>query len=334
MIFHGVIMLIIDGAEASDYEYCKNINRIKNEGSFGRVDNTPEGRETGSLSCIMNILGVPKENIPSGRAYLEAVSENISIDENDLIFRCNNVEIKDNKLVSSCGEFKGNEIKGFINSEYRLVHMGSYKNLFIVKNSKKFIDSIKTYPPHENIGADVNEILPKCDNKFIEDILRNLITNYKLFPWGQSKKEYIPSFEEIHNKKGAVVCKTEIVKGIAKAMKMHCPDIKGSTADVDTKLKEKAEAALELSKKYDFVLLHINGSDESAHRRNLKEKLDFIKKIDSEVVEYIAKSIDKDTSFIITSDHGTSAESGSHVKGLVNYYILNEDKEARLWLKQ
>lgn len=327
-----MIMLIIDGAESEDYKVCENIKKIKYLGTYGEVDNTPDGLETGSLSCIMNILGVPKEDIPIGRAYLEAVSKDIEIQDEDLIFRCNNVIIENNKLISSCSDY--NDIKENYISGCRLIYMGAYKNLLIIKNAKQYIDSIITYPPHQNIGKNVSDIYPKCNNKEIENTLKNLIDNYALFPWGQSIKQKIPSFEELYNKKAAAVCKTEIVKGIAKAMKMYCPDIKESTADIDTNLVEKAKVAVELSKEYEFVLLHINGTDESAHRKDNNQKIDFIKKIDSEVVKYISENISKNTAFIVTSDHGTSAQSGKHVKGFVNYYILNENEEARLWLKQ
>ena len=96
------ILVIIDGAEPTDYKFCKNINQIKEIGSFGTVNNTPEGMETNSLTCILNILGVPHNNIPKGRAYLEALAINEEIDENDLIFRCNNIKVKDDILIILC----------------------------------------------------------------------------------------------------------------------------------------------------------------------------------------------------------------------------------------
>lgn len=330
----GVIMIIIDGAESSDYKFCKNINKIKKIGSFGKINNTPKGMETSSLTCIMNILGVPKKNIPLGRAYLEALSINADINDNDLIFRCNNITIRDDKLVSSCGNNYKKIDTNFNDNDFKLINMGSYKNLFIIRNSSKYMDSIITYPPHENIGKPIIDILPKCKNKDIERNLQSLICKYNLYPWGQSIKEHIPNFYEIHNKKGAIVCKTEIVRGIGAAMDMYCPTIAESTADIDTNLIEKAKITLELSLKYDFVLLHINGADESAHRRNQKEKIDFIEKVDKEVIEYLSKNIKKDTALIVTSDHGTSSKSGKHVEGLVNYYILNKNEDAKLWLKQ
>jgi len=312
----ATILLIIDGAEPLDYKLCKNINHLKEIGSFRTVNNTPEGMETNSLTCILNILGVPHNKIPKGRAYLEAIAINEKIDENDLIFRCNNIQVKDDILIS-CVEKR----ETFIAEEdIKLIDIGTYKNLLIVKDGRKYYDSISTFPPHEKLGKKLMDILPKCKHKKVENMLTKLIYNYNLYPWGQSVKEEIPTFYELHNKKGAVVCKTEILVGIAKAMDMYLPVLNNATADVDTDLFEKAQKTLELSKEYDFVLLHINGADESAHRKNEYEKTSFINKIDKEVINYLMKNIDNNTSLIVTSDHGTSAKSGNHVNGEVDYY--------------
>ena len=310
----ATILVIIDGAEPSDYKLCKNINYLKEIGSFRTVNNTPEGMETNSLTCILNILGVPHNKIPKGRAYLEALAINEKIDENDLIFRCNNIHVKDDILIS-CVERK----ETFIEEDgIKLIDIGSYKNLLIIKDGKKYYNSISTFPPHENLGKSLSDILPKCNDKKIESILSKLIYNYKLYPWGQSIKEEIPTFYELHNKKGAIVCKTEILVGIAKAMDMYLPVLNNATAEVDTDLLEKAKKTLELSKEYDFVLLHINGADESAHRKNKEEKINFINKIDKVVVAYLMENIKSNTALIITSDHGTSAKSGNHINGNVD----------------
>lgn len=311
------IMVIIDGAESADYKLCKNINQIKKIGSSRYLNNTPNGMETNSLTCILNILGVPHNNIPKGRAYLESLAINEEIDENDLVFRCNNIKMKDNILIS-CIENRETFIE---EDEFRLINIGSYKNLIIIKNGREYYDSISTFPPHENLGKRISEILPRCSDKKIEGILTKLVYNYNLYPWGQSVKVKIPTYYELHSKKGAIVCKTEIVVGMAKAMDMYLPILNNATAEVDTDLYEKAEKTLELSKDYDFVMLHINGADESAHRKNENEKINFINKIDKEVIGYLMKNLESNTSLIITSDHGTSAISGNHINKEVDYYI-------------
>ena len=322
-----VIMVIIDGAKSSDYEDCRYIHKAD---ISGYINNVPKDRESGSLSCIMNMLKVPFKYIPKGRAYLESMAKELKIEDNDIIFRCNNVSIKDNIL-------KGNKPENLsinFGKEGYLYSMDSYKNLLILHNKKDLIHKVKTYPPHEHFGERLDNILPKCDDRETGIFLRNLVYEYSIYPWGESVKTFIPSFEDINGFKGAVVCSTEIVKGISKALKMYCPDIKGATADVDTCLEEKLSWALKLNESYDFVLLHINGADESAHRRNGREKIDFIKKIDEIVIREISEKIDDNTCLIVTSDHGTSSKSGAHLKDDVAYYVFNKNEEADYWLKR
>ena len=204
----------------------------------------------------------------------------------------------------------------------------NYRNNLLQRYSldEKQINEILNQEQAEN--ENIYEIMPKCSNKSIEEDLKKLILDFNLYPWGESKKQKIPSFYAIHKLKGAVVCKTEIVKGIGMAMGMYCPKIDKVTSDIDTNLKNKRDCALKLIKDYDFVLLHINGADEAGHRKNKKEKEEFIKRIDREVIKFLKE---KDFNLIVTSDHGTSCESGKHINGLVNFYMTN--KEGEKWLR-
>lgn len=317
------IMVIIDGAISDDYKTCENINYLKDIGEFTVGNNTPIGLETNSLTCIMTMLGVNKEYIPRGRAYLEALSIGENIGKEDLIFRCNNVEISDEKLISSCNTSSIEKIE-LKNKNVKLINMGSYKNLLIVRNKAHCINSIVTYPPHENMGRRLDEIMPESNDKELDKLLKEIICEYNLYPWSPSVKVNIPSFKKLHNKSGAIVCKTEIVKGIGKALNMYCPSVKDTTADIDTDLMAKGRKTLELINDYDFVLLHINGADESAHRRNNREKLQFIERIDKELIKYLIDNLKNGIRLIVTSDHGTSAVSGKHVNGEVNRYIVEK----------
>lgn len=314
------VLVIIDGAEASDYEGCQNINYVKQVGEFKLTNNTPDGMETNSLTCILNMLGVPTNSIPTGRAYLEALAVNQKINQNDLVFRCNNIKLEDGILVS-CGEKSDLEISG---DGFRVVNLCGYKNLLIIEESKQYFQSITTYEPHQNLDKKIDNLIPKCSDKRVQKILYQLIFNYNLYPWGQAVKEELPSFYKLHNKKAAAVCSTEIVVGIAKAMDMHVAKLNNATADIDTDLFEKAQKTMELMAEYDFVLLHINGADESAHRRNREEKISFINKIDKVVIKYLLEEITSDTKLIITSDHGTSCCSGEHINDNVSCFIYEE----------
>lgn len=314
-------MVIIDGADTEDYKDCIYINSLKYKFN---INNTPKGMSPNSLTCIMNLLGVPKKNIPKGRAYLEALSIGKDIKSKDLILRCNNILIKDGILKGN-SNIKEGKITEINEDNIAFYPMDSYKNLLVVRDGLKYYNTLTTYPPHQHLEGELKDIMPKCKDKDFEDLLHKLIYKYNVFPWDQSKRESFKSFFKMHKKSSAVVCKTEIVKGIAKALKMHTEDIIGATADVDTNLLGKASKALKLSKEYDFILLHINGADEAAHRREVKEKQEFIKKIDKEVVKTLITNLDKDTNLIVTSDHVTNPLSGKHTNEYVKLFSLKKD---------
>ena len=91
-------------------------------------------------------------------------------------------------FLLSCVENRETFIKEE-DSKFRLIDIGSYKNLLIIKNGRKYYDSISTFPPHENLGKRLSDILPKCRDKKVESMLTKLIYNYNLYPWGQSVKD-------------------------------------------------------------------------------------------------------------------------------------------------
>lgn len=90
--------------------------------------------------------------------------------------------------------------------------------------------------------------------------------------WGQSVPVALPPFPQ----KSAVICGKELVKGIARLLHMELFPVKVATGDVDTDLDAKTEAALRAAERCPFVLLHINGADEAAHRHDSAEKETFL----------------------------------------------------------
>ena len=71
-----------------------------------------------------------------------------------------------------------------------------------------------------------------------------------------------------------------------------------------------------------FVLLHINGADEAAHRRDAAEKRAFLQKVDHVVLAELLASRHRIT---VVSDHGTDPETGQHRGGPQPYYRKQEE---------
>lgn len=112
--------------------------------------------------------------------------------------------------------------------------------------------------------------------------------------------------------KSAVICGKELVKGIARLLHMELFPVKGATGDVDTDLDAKTEAALRAAERCPFVLLHINGADEAAHRHDSAEKETFLRRVDDRVLSRLLAS---EHEIVVASDHGADPESGVHLGG-------------------
>ena len=126
--------------------------------------------------------------------------------------------------------------------------------------------------------------------------------------WGQSVPVALPPFPQ----KSAVICGKELVKGIARLLHMELFPVKGATGDVDTDLDAKTEAALRAAERCPFVLLHINGADEAAHRHDSAEKETFLRRVDDRVLSRLLAS---EHEIVVASDHGADPESGAHLGG-------------------
>ncbi len=304
--------------------------RLGQEGERGTFSTCPPGYPVDSLSCILTLLGYPPENIPSGRSALEALAAGISLTPEDAVLR-GNLVLFDGKggLLSSCGgnleagqreELCRQMAKKLSTGRVEVVPMGSYKNLLVLRGHRDNLPGLRTFPPHEHGGESFSQLLPK--GNLLAGELTALVQNsilpapgggfYGLLPWGEASCSEIPSFSQLQGCRGAVVCATEIVRGIGLAAGMETPRIPGTTADVDTDLAAKREKALELLGQYDLVLLHLNGADEASHRRNPREKTEFLEKIDQDLLTPLLEQVPNGTRILLTSDHATLSHTGEH----------------------
>ncbi|HAQ40980.1 MAG TPA: hypothetical protein DCM73_09200 [Clostridiales bacterium] len=335
-----LILTILDGlSEAGikelnymtplEYAYTPIIDRIKDEGRHEKRIFYPTGRQPDSLSCILSILGVDKDKIPNNRAYLEAVAAGIDIEENEAVFRCNLISADKNTMDSFNGKGLSNRKMDEVSENLKTAdgikfyHLRDYRNILVLEKNKELL-SLKTVPPHENVGMRIDELFKefktvKILNDFIVD--NQIFINgrrYLFYPWGLSEKVNLPSFFSIHKKTCSMVCGAEIVKGMAKLMNIDLPVLRNATGDADTDLKEKAETVLKEIRTHDVVVAHINGTDELSHRKDIQGKVDFIEKIDREFLSEIYANAD-DAKLAVLSDHRTSSVTGRHEKGFVDY---------------
>lgn len=323
-----MILLIIDGLpdilptdSQPFYEGagCKNLADMRKNGAYGCFDTVPEGFPVDSLTCIATLLGVSANSLPRGRAYLEALSCGIPVAGDTAVCRCNLVEVDEHGvLVSSCAQ----GVLPTVSGEYALHHMSGYKNLLVCPCMAQYAVQTLTKPPHEHIGEPVDGLLPAGTP--LADALRGValdsavVRNHQtrmLYPWDVTTRHSMPQFSAVHGVSGAAVCAAEIVRGIALGMGLAAITPVGATGEADTSLEAKAQTALELAKRYDFVLVHVNGADELAHRRDAAGKAEFLARVDQELAGVLLAGATADTVLLVTSDHATLSDTGRHAGG-------------------
>ena len=329
-----------------------NLHFIASRGQIGSIRTTFEGFPIESMVCIMGLLGYPpQEFYPSGRAGFEAMAKGIPLHPDDLVLRCNTVVVDCQKQVLT--DFTGGLItdsaarKLVSNIElpdatWELYPGQSYRNILIVRRAGVNVKALKCFEPHMNIGADIQSVLPRGTDdgtrriadqlgQFLMDSQRQIASNVQedgctanmLWVWSPSTKASWPSFHARTGWKGAMVGGLDFLHGIAMAANMHWENIPGATGYIDTDYAAKARSAIGYIESHDFVLVHINATDEEAHQRNWRGKIDAIQKADRMVIGPLLQMLEErypgEYRIAICGDHTTRCSDGKHTDDLVPY---------------
>lgn len=322
--------------EAAD---IPNIDKISQTGRLGLVQTVPAKMPPGSDVAMMSLLGYDPQRYYTGRAPLEAVAMNISLEPSDWVFRCNLVTIADDKMADhSAGHIstpEGARIiddlnKAFGNKAIKFYPGVSYRHLCVIKDTEF---DVYTEPPHDIIGQPVEKNLPRGKNA---EILNELMAKSKqllaeheinrirrdlgenpvssIWLWGQGKKASMDSFESRFGIKGTSITAVDLVRGISKLIGFDLIKVEGATGFADTNYNGKAQAAIDALEKYDIVFVHIEGPDEAGHAGNADLKKKAVERIDKYVVGPVLNGLQKYDNWriLVMPDHPTPCKSQAH----------------------
>ena len=298
------IMCIIDGMADSNFR-AENYPALASFPEKSFVNTIPTRFEAETLPCVLFLLGIkrPPKNI---RGWIEALGAGIDVAPNDLVFRGSWVKLNGDGICIGFCDAPEN-IPNLKRAKYK--SLNGYKSLLIFPDCARYVKSAQTDLPFNLFGKSINDYVYPDIQLLKETLARiNGIDACRAFiPWAASTVSAMPSLPN-----AAAVCGTNAVKGIAKALNMYLVTTYEMTGDTDTNLQAKLRAALELAEKFSFVLLHIGGCDEAAHRMNKTEKETFLSNVDSVVLSGLlsANHIIK-----VVSDHGCDPQTGRHTGG-------------------
>ncbi|MGI6672324.1 MAG: hypothetical protein ACOX58_12240 [Christensenellales bacterium] len=305
----GEILCIIDGMtdkgfQVEDYPHLRSLPLRK------KVRTVPDNAQPESLTCILTLLGY--QNIPQHlRGYADALGAGIPVQKDDLILRASWVMLDNEHRVQGYTQAPPDYSPG---EGFIYYGLGAYKGLLVLSNRANCLENLTTYPPHKFLGAPLTSILPTGIEALRRIVENSCQSGRCLIPWGQSRLSTLPAFP----KRAAVITGTNVVRGIARMTGMDIMEVPGATGDTDTNLIVKAEAAVQTAQTYPFVLLHINGADEAAHRRNPAEKRAFLHEVDHTLIPSLLESPHE---LVIVSDHATDPYSGLHEGGIQEAYV-------------
>ena len=327
-----------------------NMDWIAREGIAGLARTIPEGFKPGSDVGCMSVFGYDPRRYYTGRAPLEAAAQNIPLGPSDVAFRCNTVTVKDGVLADySAGHIETDESAQLIKTanerfgKYGLrFHPGvSYRHLAVISG----VEYAKTQctPPHDISGKAIEAYLPAgTGSELLREVMRRSEALLKDHPinkqrlqqgktpatmfwfWGQGTAAAFPPFRTAYGLRGACISAVDIVRGLGRLVGFDIIQVPGITGYFDTNYQGKAEYALKALADHDFVLVHVEPTDEAGHMGDAKKKIRAIEDTDRLVVGTLLQGLKRRNepfAIMVVPDHPTSTALKTHIDGPVPFAI-------------
>lgn len=341
-----------------------NMDFLAQNGNMGKVRTVPEGMPPGSDTANLSVMGFDPEIYYSGRSPLEAVSMGIKLEDTDVTFRCNLVNISDTgdyedetMIDYSSDEIttaESTELINFLqqhfgNEKLHLYPGISYRHCLVLKNAKT---GTTLTPPHDITLKPVKGHLPtgeygellldlmKKSRELLRDhpvnkarIARGLKPANSCWFWGEGTKPRLSSFKERYGINGGVISAVDLIKGIGICAGLKCVDVEGATGNVDTNFKGKADAAINLLRTdCDFVYIHVEAPDECGHRHEVENKVKAIELIDKEILGPVMQAMrddGEDFAVLLAPDHPTPLKIRTHCSDPVPFVIYRSNEKGK-----
>jgi 2,3-bisphosphoglycerate-independent phosphoglycerate mutase len=360
------VVLIIDGAAGLpiperggktclELAATQNLDKMAVDGFSGLVRTVPEGMEPSSACACMSVLGYDPRIYYKGRASIEATSMGIPIGPDEVVFRCNLVNIEDGKMRDySAGHISSEESARIIKTlneklggeDIEFFPGVGYRHILRVKGHPEILQDTFTpsTPPHDIPDRPVKDYLPEgVGSEFLRDIMKKAEDELKSHPvnnvrreqgllpatdiwlfWGSGPLPPMPSFREVCGLSAAMTSGVDLLRGLAKITGMGILDIKGVTDGADNDNVAQVKGALDALKNNDLVVVHIEAADEAGHGGFIEEKVKAIEKIDGEVVSRLLK-YKGDLRVLVMPDHPTPITVRTHTADPVPFMIWGKD---------
>lgn len=337
-----------------------NMDWLAGRGERGMARTIPPGMPPGSDVANLSIMGYDPERYYTGRAPLEAVSMGISMEADDVAYRCNLVTIDFDRglmIDHSSGHITSEEGKELIEAvgrelgsdDIRFYPGVSYRHLVIWKNGSVKPDCT---PPHDILEKEFKSYLPSGEGSEVlldltrrsQPILKSHPANEKrraagirtadsIWLWGQGKRPSVPTYKEKYGITGSLISAVDLTKGLGICAGLDIINVPGATGWIDTNYAGKAQSALDALDKKDFVYIHVEAPDEAGHSGSLEHKIKAVEDLDAKLIGPVLDGARKrygEFRLLLMPDHATPVKIRTHTDEPVPYVIYDSRKGAEV----
>lgn len=334
-----------------------HMDEVARRGFVGRADHVPASMPSGSDVGTMSLFGYDPLQFHTGRAPLEAAAQGIELGPLDWCIRCNFVTVEQNTMVSFTAEQIPSPLGKTLIEALQREHCGSehwkfyagvsYRNLLVYRarnTPAPFSAETATTPPHDITGQQITPYLPAGPGS---ELLRELMENSKavlaacpanaeraasgthtatqIWLWGQGQRPALTSFKERFGQRGAVITAVDLLRGLGRLLGWTVIEVPGATGYLDTDYAAKGRAAIQALKDdvTDFIVVHVEATDEASHEGKADEKVRALEQIDQHIVgplhEYLRSQ--GDYRLLVCPDHPTFLRTKTHSHGYVPFAL-------------
>ncbi|MCA9036427.1 MAG: cofactor-independent phosphoglycerate mutase [Planctomycetaceae bacterium] len=341
-----------------------NMDAVAREGLVGQTDNVPESMPSGSDVGTMSLFGYDPLKYHTGRAPLEAAAQGIELNDGDWAIRCNLVTILDGIMKSFTAEqFPNESARQLIqllqkdqcgDSHWKYFPGVSYRNLLVYRSRGQqapFSKETTNTPPHDITDQPIADFLPTGPGA---ELLRDLMDRSReLFAtaeanlhrlaagespatqtwlWGYGQRPALQPFVDRYSQRGAVITAVDLLRGIGRLIGWEVIEVEGATGYLDTNYAAKGQAAIQTLSRpdVDFVVVHVEATDEASHEGDVAAKVKAVESIDEQIVGPLHQWLKEQGEYrlLICPDHPTFLRTRTHSHGYCPFAVCGTGIQA------
>ncbi len=335
----------LNGCTPLDIAETPNMDDAAREGSCGIMWTIGPGIPPGSDVANLSLLGYDALRIYRGRGPFEALGAGLDVKPGDVAFRCNfsTVDERGTVLDRRAGristedarklaqEIEKIRLDEFPDVEVIFKHTTEHRAVLLLRGPELssavsdtdpkaigvLVKPCKALKPEAEKTASVVNAFCQKAREILESHPVNeerkskgLLPANAIIVRGAGQLPSAPSIREKFGLDGCCVAANALIRGVCRFAGLDLIDVPGATGTVKTDVMAKAKACVENLRKYDFVFLHVKGTDNASHDGDREAKIDMIERIDA-AVGYIMNYAD-DVCLAITADHATPLKVREH----------------------